>query len=171
MQFISLLLLECGSGGMYDSTSTDTMTADLLYDSMSDWAIAGTVFHRLATFLLLVVVLWGVNSFLREHSGSHNQTFFKLSCAIVLGTMGCLTIAYTAFLIYLTHADRTYDGYRLADLEKIHAVRNRLGLAYWVIYLTISLAAGIKSILIIRFIRSSQSVSVSLAPYPLLSTH
>ncbi|KAF2108325.1 hypothetical protein BDV96DRAFT_263953 [Lophiotrema nucula] len=119
---IATMLRECGT------------TSYLTY---YNWAIAWTIFFYLAYFILLLSFFWLVNDRLRTLSGEQ-PGFFKMVYGIVLGFIGIMTAALIGLRCY-NYWTNTDGGF---FEDPLISETNKLGMAYFVFYLLITLAAG-----------------------------
>lgn len=128
---LAVTLLECG----------------VIWRNYYDFQIAFNLFFNLANYLLLVIVVWGVNTTLigRLKSG---QSAVKVITLVLSGFMGLLTAALIGLSGYIAWS-RTPAGNATLEsdtsLEKYIDVLlsyQRYALAYWVLYLLSVIAAG-----------------------------
>jgi hypothetical protein len=124
-------------------------TLDNPYDFYS-FAVAYGIFFKLANYLLLVVVVWGVNSLLQQRLGSGQIS--KVVSLVILGVMGALTCGYLGLGAYNSWTS-TPDG-RRSDLNRKYNEENKLTLAYWILYMLSVLASGGLSIVAVVSMRS-----------------
>ncbi|CAI6335051.1 unnamed protein product [Periconia digitata] len=109
-------------------------------------SIVYSLFFRLGTFLLLCVVVWSINSMLRERLSRKGQLgIHKMVPIALLAIMGVLTAVYIGISSYLVWASGQfdsdgYDGYRLRT-QKLRLVLPKLYQAYVALYI-VSLAVG-----------------------------
>lgn len=139
---IGCVLRECRVGSIYD---------------YYNWAIAFTVFFRLSTYLLLVVVLWVVNSALRDHLGNH-PGFFKIIYGIVLGIVGVIMAVYVGIQCYNTWLNT--DAGSDSDGEYLGDEQEQVTVAYWVLYLVAVVLSGALSLMAVVSLRSRQAGGV-----------
>lgn len=118
---------------------------------LNEWGVAYLLFYYLGLYLLLVVVVWGVNNQLRERLGSY-PTFFKVIYGIILGFMGLLTCAWIGLNCYNQWALTPAGLDSNADPKTMEMLR--LGVAYYVFYIVSVIASGALSIMTLVSMRS-----------------
>jgi hypothetical protein len=121
------------------------------YFTYFNWAIAYTIFLYLGLFILLVTFFWLVNDQLRALSGGQ-PGFFKFLYGIVLGFIGILTAAVIGLRCYNYWTFTDYGS----DAVPLTSETNKLGLAFYVFYLLIAMAAGALAIVNIVSMRSKR---------------
>lgn len=128
---LAVTLLECG----------------VIWRNYYDFQIAFTLFFNLANYLLLVIVVWGVNNTLvgRLNSG---QSVVKVITLILSGFMGLLTAALIGLSCYISWS-RTPAGSDMLESSTnfdnyigVVLSYQRYALAYSVLYLLSVIAAG-----------------------------
>lgn len=134
MQIVATMLQECKTMDIFD---------------YYNFAIAYNIFEKLANFLLLVVVLYGVNSLLRSHSGN-NPSSMKIIYGAVLGVMGILTCVVIGMQSYnywtFTEAGWDADTYLYSS--------TKVAMAYYVLYLLSAIGAGVLALMAVMSMRS-----------------
>jgi hypothetical protein len=139
---IGSVLRECRVGSIYD---------------YYNYAIAFSVFFRLSTYLLLVVVVWGVNSVLRDHLGNH-PGFFKIIYGAILGVVGAIMVSYLGIQCYNLWLN-TDDGQE-SDGDSLGFEQERIGVAYYALYLIAVVVSGALSMMAVVSLRSRRAGGV-----------
>ncbi|KAF1973419.1 hypothetical protein BU23DRAFT_138393 [Bimuria novae-zelandiae CBS 107.79] len=125
----------------------------------SYFQLAFNIFFGLGNYLLLVIVVWGLNTLLIGRLNSGKSVVQILTLAIT-GVMGVLTAAYIGLSCYMAWS-RTDAG--LASLESSEASDRfysitmsyqKYAVAYWALYLLSVIAAGGLAIATITRMRS-----------------
>ena len=134
---------------------------------VGDFAIAFSIFSRLGTYLLLVVVVWAVNASPRQRLGSDHVVFKVLPLAIV-GVMGALFCAYTGLsswnILTATPAGAIAGARYREEGEQLY-------MAYYGLYLAGVLAGAVISFKTLFSMRSRHiPVGVSRSLIPTLCT-
>ncbi|KAI8938269.1 hypothetical protein NX059_005928 [Plenodomus lindquistii] len=135
LDLVSMVLLECGT------------VASTLYSL----AIASSIFYLLAYWTLLFVVVYTLNTLLREHLESPSKAIKMLLLAIV-GVMFAITAAHIGVTSYNLWA-ATDDGYSSNANFIIHPAE-QLRVAWNVMYFLSVITAGVLSLLTIFAMRS-----------------
>lgn len=128
---VSVTLLECG----------------VIFRNFFDFQIAYTLFFSLGNYLLLVIVVWGLNTILVGRLNS-SRSAIKAITLVVTGFMGLLTAALIGLSCFIawrnTEAGRdtlvTNDQFE-KYLDVLLSYQKYV-LAYWVLYLLSVIAAG-----------------------------
>jgi hypothetical protein len=149
-QVVSTVLQECRTTG---------------YQSYYDFHIAILIFSFIGNYLLLVVVVYNLNSMLRRQV-DHSNAIFKIVPLAIVGVMGILMCVLAGLGAYLnwSNKERLFYGYRAEDDLKIAEAYPKLQAAYYSLYLVSVLASGglaLMTILSLR--RASKPGGVSLA--------
>ncbi|KAF2195013.1 hypothetical protein K469DRAFT_743704 [Zopfia rhizophila CBS 207.26] len=126
--------------------------------SYYNFVIAWSIFFLLANFMLLCIVLHGVNTALRNMLG-HNPKFLSIIYGVVLAFMFILNAAYIGLSSYNIWA--IYGGSRIRARFRIQQA-NQLAVAYYVFYLLIVFLATAGMIVSIVQMRSRRMVTGSL---------
>jgi hypothetical protein len=117
---------------------------DSIY-SYSDWYVAVVIFGYLSLWLLLVVVVFTLNTMLQKQLG-HSNSILKILLLAIIGVMGLLTVALAALTAYLNYERPRsyYDSYYgdYSDLSAIVDATTKLRTAYFALYLLSLLASG-----------------------------
>jgi hypothetical protein len=110
--------------------------------------IPATIFFNLAYFLLLVVVVFNVNNFLRQHHG-HNPSHFKYIYGFVLVVVGGVTAGLIGVQCW------NYSIYFADDYSRnfIYA-QLRIRLAFEVLYMLAVITASVMATATIVSMRS-----------------
>lgn len=149
---ISVTLLECGA----------------IRKSYFDFQIALNLFFNLGNYLLLVIVVWGVNSLLAERVENRHSAV-KIITLLITGVMGALTAALIGMICYILWTNTSAGQESLdtfAGLQQYYTTvfnYSRYAVAYWALYLLSVIAAGGLAISTITRMRSRNiHVGVSL---------
>ncbi|OAL52110.1 hypothetical protein IQ07DRAFT_403499 [Pyrenochaeta sp. DS3sAY3a] len=136
LELIAAVLQECGTA--------DSSTYFGIY-------IATNIFYYLAYWLLLFVVVYTLNTMLREHLGGMTSVY-KVIYIAILGFMFALTVAQIGISSYnlWTQTNGGYD----ANAEPIIQPAEGLRIAYIVFYLVSVLVSGALSLQAIFAMRS-----------------
>ncbi|KAJ4375161.1 hypothetical protein N0V83_002245 [Neocucurbitaria cava] len=145
LDLISLVLQECDA-----TTNNDT------YFSIY---IATNVFWYLAFWLLLFIVVYVLNTMLRQHLGGATRVFNIVYLAIV-GVMFALTAVQIGISSYnlWTQTDAGYDS----NSEMIVRPAEELRIAYNVLYLLSVLASGALALMTVFALRSRRHAAGDL---------
>lgn len=128
--------------------------------------IATNIFYYLAYWLLLCVVVYILNTMLREHLGGMTRVY-KVIYIAILGFMFALTVAQIGLSSYnlWTQTNAGYD----ANAEPVIYPAEGLRIAYIVLYLVSVLVSGALSLQAIFAMRSRRlpgGVSPLYTPFP-----
>jgi len=138
---VATVLQECGTTSFF---------------SIYNWQIAITVFLNLSYWLLLFVVVFTLNTMLREQLG-HTTAIYKYLLLAVMGVMGALTCAHIGLTSYIywsqTEAGQSTRLYRRVP----YLASQQLRVAYYSLYLVSVLASGGLALLTIMSLRSRRS--------------
>lgn len=148
LELIGAVLREC-----------DTMNISSYYSLL----IATNIFWYLGYWLLLFVVVYVLNTMLREHLGGMTR-IYKVIYLVILVFMFALTCGQMGLSSYNLWT-QTEDGYD-ADAEVLIYPAERLRIAYTVFYLLSVLASGAFSLIAIFAMRSRRLPGgVSVPPF------
>jgi hypothetical protein len=158
INLVATALLECGRGSL-----------DL--NGYYNLSAASDVFYMLANYLLLVLVVWAISSALRERLGAQTRNtpfpasghkVSRIMSAVILGFMGCFTVAFVAIDIYnyVASTSRRRRPNRIYEL-------NYISISYWSLYILFSLAGAGMSFARIKALRSrGLNVNVRHVSFP-----
>jgi hypothetical protein len=123
------------------------------YDDYYKVNIALSVLNGIGFWLLLVVIVWTLNSMLREHLG-HRLKASKAVCLAIVVLMGLFSFVVTVlrcYLQWLATTDGLYSGRPVFITEYQY-----ISLVFWVLYLASVLISGVFALLAVRAMRSKQ---------------
>ncbi|KAF2183912.1 hypothetical protein K469DRAFT_751291 [Zopfia rhizophila CBS 207.26] len=120
---------------------------------LNNGGLAVEIFFSLAEFLLLCLVLYGVNTELRKLVGS-KPSFLNIICGVVLGIMFVLTAAYISFF--------SYNTISLVSSDQLISSQQKLAAAYYVLFLLSVFLGSVGIIISIVQIRSKEVNSAGL---------
>ena len=127
-----------------------------------------TIFYGIGYWCLLVVVVWTLNSMLRERLDRKWRISQAICLAIVvfMGLFTCVHVGLQCYHLWLNTWAGLYSN-KLAYIEE----QTYIGLAFWVLYLTSVLVSGAFALLAMQSMRPqriSGGVSLLLVtqPYP-----
>jgi hypothetical protein len=117
-----------------------------------------TIFENLAHFLLLVVVVYGVNSLLRQHHG-HNPSYFNFIYGFILVVVGGLCAGLIGISCWndSVYASAYYNGTHLYAEVYVR-------LTYFVLYLLAVIAASIMAAATIFSMRARGAINRVSSP-------
>jgi hypothetical protein len=118
------------------------------YYSYYDWLIVYIIFNWIGYYLLLVVIVWSVNSVLCERLklDETGQKVIKIISSVILGFVGAITCSYIGLSCYNSWTytpDGTESGAQSKSIEEV-----KLGVTCFASYLFSVIAAGALSIAI-----------------------
>jgi hypothetical protein len=109
------------------------------------------IFTSIGQYLLLVVVVWGVNELLRDQLGN-SPSYFRIVYYVVLGFMGMFTLGYIGFQSYNFWSVSTAGQDAGAETYGLEEVK--VEIAYFVFYLLSVFVAGAMAIMSVLSMRS-----------------
>jgi hypothetical protein len=131
------------------SVLIECRTADL--DTYYSLYIAMNIFYYLAVWILLVLVVFVLNSMLREQLGG-GLGIFRIIYAAICGLMFCMTcgaIGLSAYNLWTQTSDGEFSDARTLIHEQM-----QFRMAYCVLYLISIIASGVLSLITLLSIRS-----------------
>jgi hypothetical protein len=133
--------------------------------------VAIAIFGYLSYWLLLVVVVFTLNSMLLEQL-SHSKSVFKIVLLLIVGLMGLLSVALAGITAYINYeAPRSDYYYRYyADLDNVIDASVKLRAAYYALYLVSLLASGGLAIATMLSLRKERKVGSGLIGWVIVLT-
>ena len=157
------ILIFC-SGWVLTVLAVTLLQCSVIGRDYYNFQLAFNLFFNLSNYLLLLVVVWGVNSVLAERSGTSSSAI-RLMIMGIVGVMGALTIALISLVSYLSWVSTSADYLTMSSsgLAATSMAYYQFGIAYWTLFLLSVIAAGGLAIATILRMRSRNiHVGVSL---------
>ncbi|KAJ4347184.1 uncharacterized protein N0V89_011123 [Didymosphaeria variabile] len=125
-----------------------------LYDYY-DFVIVFSIFFNIGQWILLFIVVWGVNRLLSQRLDS-SQGIVKVATLAIVGVMAALTAGYTGLNCYNTWQAmaRGTSGYRYVVNYKTYYDAEKFAVAYDVLYILSVVAGGAISMALLMKLRS-----------------
>jgi hypothetical protein len=141
---ISTVLQQCGTTDPY---------------SYYHWQIAIVIFLYIDYWLLLVVIVYSLNTMLRQQL-DHPTAISKIVPAAIVGLMGPLTGAVAGLRAYILWAQTNrINWFSRWDLYSLVEAQQKLQAAYYSLYLVSLLASGGLALMTIMSLRSTRKAA------------